>query len=30
LIRDMVTNGDWANASLLPQAPENGVADLSA
>jgi hypothetical protein len=21
---------DWANASLLPQAPENGVADLSA
>jgi hypothetical protein len=26
----MVTNGDWANASLLQQAPENGVADLSA
>jgi hypothetical protein len=26
----MVTNGDWANASLLPQAPENAVADLSA
>jgi len=24
LIRDMVTNGDWANASLLPQVPENG------
>jgi hypothetical protein len=26
----MVTNGDWANASLLTQAPEKGVADLSA
>jgi hypothetical protein len=24
-----VTNGDWANASLLLQAPENGGVDLS-
>jgi hypothetical protein len=30
LIRDMVANGDWANASLLPQSPENGFADLPA
>ncbi len=30
LVRDMVTNGDWANASLLPQAPGSGVAELSA
>ena len=26
LVRDMVTNGEWANASLLPQGQDKGIA----